>query len=264
MAEAQAPMQYSLFLIGLAGGLAGTAHCVGMCGGFALHLSRAAGYGSAALRQALYIAGKTFTYAFLGALSGALGHSLVQSQVLPGSQKGMAIVAGASLLIFGLAMLGVRLPAPLAGRLNALEWGFVRSIYRQCFTDPGPVSSFGLGLATGFLPCPMTLAMLALAAGSHSVVHGILILAGLGIGTAPGLVGVGVFGNLVGARWRRIGLRPAGVIVVLLGVVTIARTQAFIHRGCHAPGGVPASAPACAHCQELGHTCPHCAAKQHR
>lgn len=263
MAEAQAPMQYSLFLIGLAGGLAGTAHCVGMCGGFSLHLSRSAPSGLVALRQALYIAGKTFTYVFLGALSGALGHSLVESQVLPGSQKGLAIVAGVSLILFGLAMLGVRLPAPWAVRLNAFEWGFVRLVYQHFFASPGPASSFGLGLATGFLPCPMTLAMLALAAGTHSVVHGMLILAGLGIGTAPGLVGVGLFGNLLGVRWRQVGLRPAGAIVVALGLMTIARTQAFIHRGCHVPG-VRASAPACAHCQELGHTCPHCAAKQRR
>ncbi len=263
-------MLYSGFLMGLLGGLAATAHCLGMCGGFPLHLSRAAA-GPVLARQLLYVLGKTFTYTFLGALFGALGNTLAESGLLPGSQNGLAIVAGVAIILFGLGMLGVRLPSPLAGKWNAYEWGFIKSIYRQFFAHPSLGASFTLGLATGLLPCPITLAMLAVAAGSHSVVQGMLLLAGLGVGTAPGLLGVGLCGNLVSARWRRFGLRPAGIIVILLGLVTVARTQEFMHRGCHGhatPAGTPSlSTPAtaregeCPHCRELGRPCPCCAAK---
>mgnify|MGYP003833581463 CR=1 FL=1 len=245
--------------MGILAGIAASAHCVGMCGAFPLHLARSSTRSPVAARQILYIAGKTFTYAFLGALFGALGNALAESGLLPQSQKTLALVAGLAIILFGLGMVGVHLPSPLAGKLNAFEWGFVKQIYGHFFANPGAGSSFLLGMATGFLPCPITLAMLAVAAGSHSVVKGIVLLAGLGLGTAPALVAVGLFGNLVDARWRRIGLRPAGVIVLLLGALTIARTQEFMHRGCHAHA-TSAVACSCAECRRLGRMCSRCAA----
>ena len=71
--------------VGLAGGAAAFAHCLGMCGPFALHL---AGPGStssavpgergrAAIRQVLWHAGRITTYIFLGTLAGFLGESIV-------------------------------------------------------------------------------------------------------------------------------------------------------------------------------------------
>lgn len=251
------------FLHGFAFGVAATAHCIGMCGGFPLHLSRATQGASVAWRQLLYLAGKTFTYAFLGVLFAALGNTLVASGLLPNSQKAMAILAGAVILLFGLGMLGVKLPSPVSGRLNAYEWGFVKSIYSHFFAHPGHGSSFLLGMATGFLPCPMTLAMLAVAAASASVPQGVAVMAGLGLGTAPGLLAVGLGGGLITARWKRIGLRPAGAIVIILGLVTILRTQEFMHAGCHgAAAGSKTTAPACGclECQRLGYPCPRCAA----
>jgi sulfite exporter TauE/SafE len=232
---------FSSFLIGLLGGLGATAHCLGMCGGFPLHLSRASQRVPAFVRQCLYVAGKAFTYAFLGTLFGAIGSQLVASGWLPSAQKYLAWGAGAALVLFGLGMIGVKLPA-LASWFQAYEWGFVQSVYRQFFIQPGGWSSFLLGAATGFLPCPITLAMLALAAASHSPFRGFLLLVGLGLGTAPGLMAVGLGGNLIDARWKRIGLRPAGLIVIAIGLITLLRTQDFMHRHCHNPS---AQAEAC-------------------
>jgi sulfite exporter TauE/SafE len=81
---------FSSFLIGLLGGLGATAHCLGMCGGFPLHLSRASQRVPAFVRQCLYVAGKAFTYAFLGTLFGAIGSQLVASGWLPSAQKYLA------------------------------------------------------------------------------------------------------------------------------------------------------------------------------
>jgi sulfite exporter TauE/SafE len=102
---------YPGFVMGLVGGLAATAHCLGMCGGFSLHLARASQRAPVFVRQLLYVAGKTFTYAFLGALCGAVGSRLGQMGWLPHSQKYVAILAGVVLMLFGLGMVGVRMPS---------------------------------------------------------------------------------------------------------------------------------------------------------
>jgi sulfite exporter TauE/SafE len=215
-----------------------------MCGGFPLHLARTSQRAPVWVRQLLYVAGKTFTYAFLGALFGAVGSHLGQQGWLPHSQKYVAIVAGVVIMLFGLGMVGVRLPS-LAHRFNAPEGGFVPAVYSHFFAHPGGWSSFLLGVATGFLPCPITLGILFLAGASQSVLQGMITMAGLGVGTAPGLVAVGLCGHLVDAKWRRIGLRPAGVIVIALGLLTVLRTQDFMHKHCHSPAA--GAGPTCPH-----------------
>jgi sulfite exporter TauE/SafE len=54
-------------------GLAATPHCLGMCGGFPLHLAKAGGRGNVVFRQMLFVLGKAFTYMFLGTLAAAFG-----------------------------------------------------------------------------------------------------------------------------------------------------------------------------------------------
>lgn len=256
-------MYGSAFIGGLAIGALASAHCAGMCGAFPLHLARASHKASVPARQLLYVAGKAFTYAFLGALCGALGSTLVASGLLPNRQLTMTVV-GAAIILLGLGMVGVKLPSPISSRFNAYEWGFVKSIYGHFFAHPGYASSFLLGIGNGFLPCPITMAALAMAAATQSVLQGIVVGLGLGVGTAPVLLGIGLFGGLVDARWRRIGLRPAGIVVIALGLMTVLRTQGLIQHGCHSHAATPAGQTAveCGHCKMLGHTCPHCAAKK--
>lgn len=233
----------SFFLIGLAAGLAATPHCAGMCGAFPLHLARGSGRGRPLARHLLYLGGKTFTYAFLGALAGLSGRFVVQSRLVA-SQHLLAYAAGAALVIFGAAMLhlfpSVRLPAP-----GGKAWGLLGDVYARFLEAPSSGAGFLLGVGAGFLPCPITLAVMAAAAASHSVALGMMTMAGLGIGTAPVLLGIGFSGALVDARVRRIGLRAAGVIVIALGLITLLRPSGMLcrvlpvgasalHVGCHA------------------------------
>src|SRR5690606_41529760 len=54
-------------------GLAGSVHCVGMCGGFVIAITQTDRPGHRLIRHAAYYGGKSFTYAVLGAISGAAG-----------------------------------------------------------------------------------------------------------------------------------------------------------------------------------------------
>jgi len=156
-------LSYALLVaMALSGGL----HCAGMCGPLA------ALTGNRWPGLALYLAGKTSTYVFLGALAGSLGHSL--SGFRAGSQA-LAIVTGALLLAAGLNALGVwRDSLPGVGAL-ARAARAAASLAAQ-----GRAGKLLLGAANGLLPCPMTYAFVALAAATASPIQGAATMAVLG------------------------------------------------------------------------------------
>ncbi len=82
-------------------GLAGSGHCVGMCGGFALAIGRGApGAGSLTARHAAYTAGKALTYVFLAVLLAA-GFGLVgRTGWLSLTQMVLSIAAGAFMIAY--------------------------------------------------------------------------------------------------------------------------------------------------------------------
>ena len=229
--------------IGLAAGIAATPHCLGMCGGFPLHLAKASRDRHALLRQLLFVLGKTLTYMFLGSLAAALGAVLLRDTPLKLAGPTLRILAGTITVVFGAAMLGIRLPSfkPLQ-RIS--DTPIVRSLFGSLLVTPTPAAALVLGLGVGFLPCPLPMAMLALAVAHHHVPFAILLMAGVGLGTAPGLLGVGLFGIGLDRRFRRVGMRAAGVVVILIGLLTLGRATNLIPKTHTVDSVVP---PCCQH-----------------
>ena len=218
---------FAAFLTGLVGGFLNTPHCLGMCGGFPVHLAKNSGSDRVALRQVLFILGKTFTYVFLGTLAAALGVVVFKDTSLSKAAPILRLAAGLITLLFGLLMLGFRLPSikPLQGISNA---GLVKSIFGGLFSSPSPMAAFTLGIGVGFLPCPLPMGLLAVAALSHNIPHGMAIMGGLGLGTAPGLLAVGLLGVGLDRKFARVGMRAAGVVLVVIGLMTIARVTGVL------------------------------------
>jgi len=225
----------SYLLIGLAAGLAATPHCLGMCGGFALHIGKGVPPPCALVRGFAFLLGKAFSYAFLGALVGAFGLWLVRSGWLPGARHVLAYAAGAVTVLLGVLMLEVMPPFPWP-RVDWPGAGFAQQQSANLMRTPSLVSHFVFGLAVGYLPCPLTAMLLVAAAGEHSVRAGILLLAGAGVGTMPGLAAISLAGSAVTGRWRRIGTRLLGILVILLGCALILRRAGVLpggHMGGH-------------------------------
>ena len=99
-------------------GMAGSFHCIGMCGGFACALGAdPRGAGATAVRHALYNTGRLTTYCFLGGLAGGLGQAICTSlglrtdqgtsflsASLDAGQRGLAVVAGLLMIIMALSL----------------------------------------------------------------------------------------------------------------------------------------------------------------
>lgn len=206
----------------LLGGFLGSSHCVGMCGGFAMTVGATANSWKRNLvRQLVYSCGRLGAYATAGALVGVLGLRL--SRWLPTlhwGQAALAVLAGGLLLVQGLKSAGcwpavkgraVDALCPMRGGFAALlrsgEWPAV----------------FVAGFATGWLPCGLVYAFLALAAQSQSLIYGMLTMLVFGTGTIPLMVLTGLAPGCLSLTLRRRLLKCAAWAVVFVGLLTIAR-----------------------------------------
>jgi uncharacterized protein len=203
------------------GGLLGSSHCAGMCGAFAISIGSATtGMLANARRQVVYSLGRIFTYAAFGAAAGYLGLRLMhRGGTLVNVQAILAVVAGGLLLVQGVVAAGwLRWPGKSVAS-PCLAGGLLRSF----LTAPGLANAFLAGMLTGFLPCGLVYAYLALAATTGSLLGGLLRMCAFGLGTAPLLVLVGCGGSLLGMAVRQRLLRLAAWCVVLVGLISIAR-----------------------------------------
>jgi sulfite exporter TauE/SafE len=138
------------------------------------------------------------------------------------------MLAGLALLVAGLSMLG------LLGRRAGPLAAWVASLWSQAL---GPLlsarpagASLGAGMIVGLLPCPLVYAGLAAAAASGSPLAGALTLAGVALGTVPALGVLAMTGLALPSGWRQGLARAAGVLLLVVGTMTIAR-GAGLHAG---------------------------------
>lgn len=199
-------------------GVAGSFHCIGMCGGVVAALSMTGGNGSLENRlrsQLCYNLGRITTYTLLGSLAGLIGSSL---DLLAVKSVSSFFLIGANLFVIGIGLCSaLGLTSFNLSSLESPGTRFLAAPLRAALTDNSPFAPLYLGLALGFLPCGLVYAPLIAAAGSGSFLIGAATMAALGLGTSPGLLVLGAASSAVSAKLRSSMLRLAGVAVALMG-----------------------------------------------
>jgi sulfite exporter TauE/SafE len=228
------------------GGILGSTHCLGMCGGFALSLGLGARGPAANLaRQLVYSAGRIFTYAFLGAAAGFAGAWFARrSTPLIHAQALLSLVAGVLLIAQGASALGlVPVVFRKRGSTTAGAACLAGSFVRPFLASPRWYHVFVAGMLNGFLPCGLVYGYLALASSSASLTYGVLAMACFGAGTVPLMVLAGLGAAAFPPAARRGLFRLAGVCVLATGLGALARGVVF-HRSAadpQCPGCRPAA-----------------------
>ncbi len=203
-------------------GLLSSAHCVGMCGGFAAAIS-ATGQPIWPMlsRQLIYSAGRLSTYVFLGAIGGAVGIYLSQFNTsLVNVQRAFSIIAGVIMIVIGASVLGL-FRFSFLSKLG-LETLFA-PMFRQFLNARSAGGFFLAGLANGFLPCGLVYAFLAKAVASASVGRGSLMMLAFGLGTMPAMVAIGCGSAMLSRHARHRVYQCAACMVIVMGAVTIGR-----------------------------------------
>jgi sulfite exporter TauE/SafE len=244
------------FLVAASLTLAASVHCVGMCGGFVLAVSGPSlGARLPRLSSALLLQlGKATTYAFLGALAGALGARFAHAASLSWGPRLLALLAGLGLALAGLTLLGLRARSGVGRWSAAVAAVWQRSLAPLLAARPKG-SSLVVGLAMGFLPCPLVYAGLAAAAATGAAAPGALTMAGVALGTVPALTLVALFGSALKVAARRHLAWAAGALLLVVGVVTAARGLGVHQHASPIPAGAPSAvtAPGSGHAGHPGH-----------
>jgi sulfite exporter TauE/SafE len=224
------------------GGLLGSYHCIGMCGPLALALGvTEEGLVANLRRQLVFSAGRILTYGFGGTLAAYAGWWLGRWPAAAfNAQAVLAIVAGAALVLLGLAGAGL-VPQLRFGRFAPQSCAAAKGL-KTLLTAPGLGSAFLAGVFTGFIPCGLVYAFLAVAASTGDVLRGWLTMVAFGAGTVPLMVLAGSSGSLISVAARARVLRIAAGCVVVVGVISIARGAGYLSLS---SGGLPASCPFC-------------------
>lgn len=197
----------------------GSMHCAGMCGAFvafAVGIDDPDAARQRARLHAAYNVGRLVTYCTLGAIAGALGGALDLAGSMVGVSRVAAMLAGATLIVFGgshlLRALGVRIAPVRPPKILAQA---LRSAQGVAMSLPPVRRAMVIGLMTTLLPCGWLYAFVAAAAGTGSPAFGALTMFVFWLGTLPVLISVG-------AGVRAISGPLASRLPVVLPLVIIA------------------------------------------
>jgi uncharacterized protein len=198
-------------------GLAGSFHCVGMCGPIALSLPLR---GDSVFRKIwgsiLWSAGRIVTYSLIGALFGVIGEGFK----LIGFQQVISIAIGI-LMIFTVILPSVFKNFSFGHTLPFI--GHIRNGMKHLFQGKNLMALFLIGIFNGLLPCGLVYLAVAGAIGTADLWKGIAYMALFGLGTLPMLLAISMFGNIVSLTFRKKINKVVPAIVIIIGIIFILR-----------------------------------------
>lgn len=200
-------------------GFAGSLHCAGMCGPLALALPvTGANRVAFVAGRVLYNLGRIITYAGMGAVFGLVGRTFV----FAGLQRGLSLAVGAVLLGWLVLRTNQRLSVRAGSLIPRLVAPLKAALAKQ-LRERSLTALFVVGLLNGLLPCGLVYLALAGAAGTGNATDGAVFMTVFGLGTAPMMLAIALFGKSLHAGFRQRFQRAVPALVATLAVFFILR-----------------------------------------
>jgi uncharacterized protein len=172
----------SAFLIGIAGSV----HCVGMCGGIVGALSFAIPkQQSNHLYILSYNIGRILSYALAGALVGLLGQLVSHN-----SHTGVIVlqlISGIFLILLASYIGGWWHGLLVVEKMGKYLWKFISPHSKRFIPFKTPLSALPYGMLWGWLPCGLVYSTLTWSLASGSAFDGAIIMFAFGLGTLPAM-----------------------------------------------------------------------------
>lgn len=215
---------FPLFFAVLSASLIGSAHCVGMCGPFAIMvLNEKDSNSQRILSMGWYHFGRAITYMLIGSVAGLAGSWLDQGTSLIGWQQSAAWLTGISMIAFGtFALLRLIKVGTLHFQPPARLQTLVRAGFRKANQLPRSVRPLAIGSVTGFLPCGWLYAFLLLAIGTSHPLTGALVMLAFWMGTVPALSVIGLGFSKMSQSWKNAIPLCTAVLMILAGISTVS------------------------------------------
>jgi hypothetical protein len=200
-------------------GLAGSFHCIGMCGPIAFVLPVNKSSKSTLIFQTfLYHFGRLITYSIIGILFGFIGKGLY----LAGFQQRLSILVGIIMIVVTL------IPISLFNKFNITKplYKIIGKIKQQLglyLHKKSNKSIFLIGFFNGFLPCGLVYMALIGSISMGNALQGGLYMFLFGLGTIPLMTTAILLGNFVNLTVRKKIQKAIPVFVVIIGILFILR-----------------------------------------
>lgn len=221
----------TLLLGAFAASLAGSLHCVGMCGGFVALYSADLSAKEAWKTHVAYHAGRLLTYVALGLVMGGIGSGLDRAGTWVGFQRLAVWLSGGLLIVWGLVMIAQN--AGIWTLESRLPLPFQRLLQRahRSLRERSPLGrAWLLGLLTTALPCGWLYAWALTAASTGSPWLGAWVMLAFWLGNVPALLGLGWSLRSLGQRFRQALPHLSAALMILLGVIALShRAQITPH-----------------------------------
>ncbi|REE81879.1 hypothetical protein BX611_1420 [Lutibacter oceani] len=200
-------------------GLAGSFHCIGMCGPIAFVLPVDRSSKSKLIFQTfLYHLGRIISYSLIGLLFGIIGKGLY----LAGFQQRLSILMGVVMIAL------VLIPISIFNKYNFTKplykiIGQIKQKLGSYLTKKSNKAIFSIGFFNGFLPCGLVYMALLGSISVGNIFNGSLYMVLFGIGTIPLMTGAIFLGNFVNLSIRNKIQKAIPVFVVIIGLLFILR-----------------------------------------
>jgi len=208
----------------------GSAHCVGMCGGFIVAYTSTKiedkwNPSKKMIAHTLYHLGRTTSYIIIGMIFGGIGSIFIFSKNAIGI---MDIIIAIIMILMGLSLLGkIKFLAFLEGNIS--KDGIFSKLFSKLIRSKSLGSLYLLGMLNGFLPCGLVYFFAASAALTTSIFWGGVTMAIFGLTTVPPLIAFGVMiGFMNDVAKRALMLKISSYIIILFGFYMLHKGYWFL------------------------------------
>lgn len=211
----------SAFVMGLAGSL----HCIGMCGPLALSLPVSYSNDLSKISGGLiYNSGRILSYGAMGLLFGSVGNLIIATKW----QSGFSIALGVLILLYLLFPKRYFLRRSPFGHFSAATalakpFMLLRQQLGKLFQSKKLSSLFFIGVLNGFLPCGLVYLALSSSIISATPVNGGLFMLFFGLGTFPLMLATVLMGNHLNLSLRQKIYKAVPALLFFMAVLLILR-----------------------------------------
>ena len=204
----------SAFVMGLAGSL----HCIGMCGPLALSLSVSHNSNLSRISGGLiYNSGRILSYTGMGLIFGSIGNLIIAAKW----QSDLSIALGIIVLLY------LFIPKKYLHFSTATTLGkpflSLRQQLGKLFQSKKLSSSFFIGALNGFLPCGLVYLALTSSIISASPINGGVFMMFFGLGTFPMMFATVLMGNYLNQSLRKKINKAVPALLFFMAVLLILR-----------------------------------------
>ncbi|MES2074178.1 MAG: sulfite exporter TauE/SafE family protein [Pseudomonadota bacterium] len=237
-------------------GLAGSVHCVGMCGGIVGALSAASrpkprphpviaialaaptataqpvALADRLARVLAYNGGRIGSYMLAGALAGGVAGGAQSLARMAGVQIGFYWLANLMLVALGLYLMDAWRGLARLEAAGQVVWRRVQPLLKPLLPMDSAAKALALGGLWGWLPCGMVYSVLLTAMLSGSAAAGAAVMLAFGLGTLPMLLSLGLLGARLREALQRRAVRVGcGLLVLAFGLLGLARAANGVSLG---------------------------------